>query len=48
MADNALGERLGRAGRTRAEQYFSWEAIAHKTHSLYVDVVQNHKRCEAK
>ena len=48
MADKTLGERLGRAGRIRAEQYFSWEAIAHKTHSLYVDVVQNHKRCEAK
>jgi len=48
MADRALGERLGRAGRTRAEESFSWEAIAHKTHSLYIDVVQNHKQCTAK
>jgi starch synthase len=35
MADPKLRERLGRAGRKRAEEKFSWSAIARKTQQLY-------------
>ena len=35
MADPALCERMAQAGRKRAEQHFSWHAIAEKTHALY-------------
>src|SRR5213595_1246405 len=35
MADPTLRERFGRAGRIRAEQKFSWRAIAEKTKALY-------------
>ena len=35
MADKALRERMAAAGRKRAEDHFSWRAIAEKTHALY-------------
>jgi glycosyltransferase involved in cell wall biosynthesis len=39
MADSGLRSRMAHAGRKRAEDYFSWEAIAHKTHELYSRLV---------
>jgi len=35
MADPALCEKFGRAGRKRAEQKFGWPAIAQQTKALY-------------
>jgi starch synthase len=35
MSDPELRERMGRAGRKRAEEMFSWDAIARQTHDLY-------------
>jgi len=35
MADPALCEKLGRAGRKRAEESFGWPAIAQQTKALY-------------
>jgi glycosyltransferase involved in cell wall biosynthesis len=33
--DPALGEKLGKNGRRRVEQHFSWTAIARRTLDLY-------------
>ncbi len=44
MADPALRERLGRAGRQRAEEKFSWSAIAGKTRDLYAELVGRTKQ----
>jgi len=38
MADPALRARFGRAGRRRAEQLFSWKAIAAQTRDLYLSL----------
>jgi glycosyltransferase involved in cell wall biosynthesis len=35
IGDPQLRERFGKAGRKRAEQNFSWSAIAAKTKALY-------------
>ena len=35
MADPQLAERMGAAGRKRAEELFRWDEIAHKTERLY-------------
>ncbi|HEX4084315.1 MAG TPA: glycogen synthase [Chthoniobacteraceae bacterium] len=35
MADPALRERMGKAGRRRAQELFSWNAIAAQTKALY-------------
>jgi glycosyltransferase involved in cell wall biosynthesis len=35
MKDEALREKFGKAGRRRAEENFSWTAIAQKTRALY-------------
>src|SRR5437762_4609311 len=35
MADPKLREKYGKAGRKRAEEKFSWSAIAQKTKALY-------------
>jgi len=35
MRDPALREKFGKAGRKRAEEKFSWSAIAKKTKRLY-------------
>lgn len=40
MADTLLRERMAKAGRERAEQHFSWRAIAEKTHELYESLIQ--------
>jgi glycogen synthase len=39
MADPASRQRMGRAGRARAEAHFSWRAIAQRTLSLYTQLV---------
>jgi starch synthase len=39
MADPELRGRMGKAGRARAEQQFSWRAIAERTLSLYRELV---------
>jgi len=40
MADEALRTRFGQAGRKRAEEIFSWKAIAHQTHDLYASLLK--------
>ncbi|HVX29711.1 MAG TPA: glycogen synthase [Nitrolancea sp.] len=40
--DPALAERFGRNGRLRAEQHFSWDAIAAKTLALYRELLDHH------
>jgi starch synthase len=39
MRDRALRERFGKAGRKRAEEKFSWSAIAKKTRALYASLL---------
>ena len=39
MQDRQLREKFGRAGRKRAEENFSWSAIAQKTKALYEKVL---------
>jgi glycosyltransferase involved in cell wall biosynthesis len=39
MRDEKLRERFGKAGRLRAEEKFSWRAIARETKSLYQSVL---------
>jgi glycosyltransferase involved in cell wall biosynthesis len=38
MKNPALQEKFGRAGRKRAEEKFSWLAIAQQTQALYEKV----------
>jgi alpha-maltose-1-phosphate synthase len=40
MADAALCEKFGRAGRERAEEKFGWPAIAHQTRALYENLIR--------
>ena len=35
MKDRQLREKFGKAGRKRAEEFFSWKKIADKTRALY-------------
>jgi alpha-maltose-1-phosphate synthase len=35
MKDPKKREKFGKAGRKRAEEHFSWSAIAHETIKLY-------------
>jgi alpha-maltose-1-phosphate synthase len=39
LADPGLAERMGRAGRRRAVEQFSWTAIAAETAALYTELV---------
>lgn len=39
MSNPALREKMGKAGRRRAEEKFSWEAIAQQTAALYAQLV---------
>jgi len=41
MADRELASKMGEAGRRRAEELFSWDAIAVKTERLYSKLLQN-------
>lgn len=43
MENRDLRARMAVAGRKRAEDFFSWEAIAHKTHKLYADLISRHR-----
>jgi glycogen synthase len=45
MQDRYLREKFGRAGRKRAEEYFSWAAIARETINLYQSILE---RCKAR
>ena len=40
MADPALCEKFGRAGRKRAEEKFGWPAIAQQTKALYGTLIR--------
>jgi glycogen synthase len=40
MQDRQLREKFGKAGRKRAEEEFSWNAIAHETENLYAALVK--------
>ncbi|HSV62282.1 MAG TPA: glycogen synthase, partial [Chthoniobacterales bacterium] len=42
MADPALCEKFGRAGRKRAEEKFGWPSIARQTKALYEGLLQKH------
>ena len=44
MADPALRERMGRAGRERAVTRFSWAAIAARTRDLYAGLLRQEAR----
>jgi starch synthase len=39
LADPALAERLGKAGRKRAVEEFGWDAIAAQTAALYRELL---------
>jgi starch synthase len=39
LADPALRHRMGQQGRTRVEQYYSWQAVAQQTLALYRKMV---------
>ncbi|HXP35953.1 MAG TPA: glycogen synthase, partial [Chthoniobacterales bacterium] len=41
MKDRQLREKFGKAGRKRAEENFSWSAIAKRTTALYQDVCKS-------
>ena len=41
--DPAIGKRMGAAGRRRAEEHFSWRAIARKTLDLYEALVERRR-----
>ncbi len=41
-ADPERAARLGKAGRKRVEEHFSWEAIAEKTYEFYTKVITNY------
>jgi len=40
LADEKLRKRMGAAGRARAEEIFSWHAIAQQTHDLYASLIK--------
>jgi glycosyltransferase involved in cell wall biosynthesis len=40
MADKPLRDRMAAAGRKRAEDHFSWHAIAERTHALYQSLLR--------
>ncbi|MFA6600776.1 MAG: glycogen synthase [Candidatus Omnitrophota bacterium] len=40
MADEPLRKKMGKAGRKRAEEFFSWSKIAGKTRDLYQSLVK--------
>jgi starch synthase len=48
MANESLRAQMGAAGRRRAEQIFSWSAIAQQTHDLYAQLVGKPKEARAR
>lgn len=43
LRDKALARRMGKAGRARVEEHFSWASIAKKTLTMYEDLVREAK-----
>jgi glycogen synthase len=43
MADPALRAKMGKAGRIRAIEIFSWKTIAEKTYALYRSLIKKHR-----
>ena len=41
-----LGRRLGRAGRRRVEERFSWASVAERTERLYGEAIEEFRRAE--
>jgi glycosyltransferase involved in cell wall biosynthesis len=41
MADAELREKFGKAGRKRAQEKFSWSAIAQRTKTLYESLTRS-------
>lgn len=44
MANPELRQRMGKAGRRRAEEMFSWKAIAKQTQALYEELLKRKQR----
>jgi glycogen synthase len=44
MANPDLRQKMGRAGRKRAEEIFSWESIAKQTRDLYADLLAKKRK----
>lgn len=44
MKDRKRRERMGRAGRKRAVEMFSWPVAAKNTYDVYADVIEKHRR----
>jgi glycosyltransferase involved in cell wall biosynthesis len=44
--DPRLRKRFGQAGRKRAEEKFTWQAIAHATKQMYSDLIDAHQRTD--
>lgn len=43
LRDRKLAERLGKNGRKRVTEHFSWKSIAERTEKLYKEVLREHK-----
>ena len=43
----ALGRDMGRAGRRRVEDKFSWASVAERTEQVYADAIAEFKRASA-
>jgi glycosyltransferase involved in cell wall biosynthesis len=43
MRDPELRKRMGQAGRRRALEKFSWQAIAVETKQMYVELIEKNK-----
>jgi glycosyltransferase involved in cell wall biosynthesis len=47
VLDNAeLGQRMGRAGRRRVEERFSWASVAERTDAIYRDAIAGFARAD--
>ena len=44
LGDPALARTMGRAGRTRVEDKFSWTSVAARTQAVYADAIDEFKR----
>jgi alpha-maltose-1-phosphate synthase len=44
VGDGGLRQRMGQAGRKRAVEQFSWEAIARQTRKMYAELIERHRQ----
>ena len=44
LTEPTLAQAMGRAGRKRVEEQFSWTSVAERTQHLYADAVDDFKR----